>query len=138
MNQIYLRKLHKTIGVVLVVFIFLQAGSGLFLSFEVSHSHANTDAITMPDKHEHENGHNVMLKEQTINPGKDEAVVINIASAADNHGDEANDKPGMLQLVHHGGGFLGSIYRIILASGFLFMAFSGIIIFYLTRKAMRR
>jgi hypothetical protein len=138
MNQLYLRKLHKTIGVVLVIFIFLQAGSGLFLSFEVSHSHANTDAITMPDKHEHENGHNVMLKEKAINPGKDEAVVRNIAPAADNHGDKADDRQGMLQLVHHGGGFIGSIYRILLASGFLFMAFSGALIFYLTRKAMRQ
>jgi len=138
MNQLYLRNLHKSIGVVLVLFIFLQAGSGLFMSFEVSHSHANTDAITMPDKHEHENGHNVMLKEKTINPGKDEAVVINIAPAADNHGAEADNQQSILQRIHHGGGFIGSIYRIILASGFLFMAFSGSLMFYLTKKAMRQ
>jgi hypothetical protein len=136
MNQIYLRKLHKTIGIALVVFIFLQAGSGLFLSFEVNHSHAHTDAVTGPDKQEQKA--DLLVNERITNPEIDFDVIKTVEAVVHEHGDEANDKQGMLQLVHHGGGFLGSIYRIILASGFLFMAFSGIIIFYLTRKAMRR
>lgn len=135
MNQIYLRKSHKTIGVVLVVFIFLQAGSGLLLSFSVNHSHAHTDAFKMPDNHEEKP--ELLLREKTLDSAKDIAVVNTVEAVVHEHGDEANDKQGMLQLVHHGGGFLGSIYRIILASGFLFMAFSGSLIFYLNRKAMR-
>jgi hypothetical protein len=136
MNQIYVRKLHKTIGIVLVFFIFLQAGSGLFLSFSVSHSHAHTDAVTMPDKHE--NGHNVMSEEKTAISEKDKIVVRKTEPVAHNHADGTVEQEGMLQVVHHGGGFIGSIYRIFLASGFLFMAFSGSLIFYLTRKAMRQ
>jgi hypothetical protein len=135
MNQMYLRKVHKAIGIILVLFIFLQAGSGLFLSFSVSHSHAHTDAVIIPDKHDKDP--NLLVKEKAVKPEKYEAVTREVKSTVHNHGDEADDHQGMLQLVHHGGGFIGSIYRVLLASGFLFMAFSGSSIFYLTRKAMR-
>jgi hypothetical protein len=136
MNQLYLRKLHKTIGVVLAFFIFLQAGSGLFLSFAVNHSHAHTDAVTTLDKHEEEPIS--MVEERAIEPEKDVAVVRETEAVIHDHEDETEDSQSMLQSIHHGGGFVGSIYRIILASGFLFMAFSGSLIFYLTRKTIRQ
>ena len=136
MNQIYLRKIHKTIGIILAFFIFLQAGTGLFLSFSVNHSHAHTDAVTIPDKHEEDPIS--MFGEKAIEPEKDVAVVRETEAVIHDHGDETEDSQSMLQSIHHGGGFVGSIYRIILASGFLFMAFSGSLIFYLTRKATRQ
>jgi hypothetical protein len=136
MNQMYLRKLHKAIGIVLVLFIFLQAGSGLFLSFSVSHGHAHTDAVTIPDKHEERSI--LTVEEKAIEPGNDVAVVKKTEPVVHDHRDETEDSPGMLQLIHHGGGFIGSIYRILLASGFLFMAFSGSLIFYLTRKTIKK
>jgi hypothetical protein len=136
MNQLYLRKIHKTIGVVLAFFIFLKAGTGLFLSFSVNHSHAHTDAVTIPDKHEEEPIS--MLGEKAIEPEKDVAVARETEAVVNDHGDEPEDSQSMLQSIHHGGGFVASIYRILLASGFLFMAFSGALIFYLTRKAMRQ
>ena len=136
MNQLSLRKLHKTIGIILAFFIFLQAGTGLFLSFTVNHSHAHTDAVKIPDKHE-ENPIST-VEEKPIEPGKDVTVVRETEAVIHDHGDEPEDSQSVLQSVHHGGGFVGSIYRIILASGFLFMAFSGSLIFYLTRKATRQ
>ena len=83
-----------------------------------------------------------MLGKKAIEPEKDVAVVREPEAVIHNHGDKHEDEPedsqSMLQSIHHGGGFVGSIYRIILASGFLFMAFSGSLIFYLTRKATRQ
>ena len=134
MNQLYLRKLHKTIGIVLAFFIFLQAGSGLLLSFSVSHSHAHTDAVIVPDKQVEKS--DIMSKEKDIQVGKDLAVEKSKTSPVHNHEDEPSTHQGILQRVHHGGGSLGSIYRILLAAGFLFMALSGSLIFYLPRKAM--
>ena len=136
MNQLYLRKLHKTIGIILAFFIFLQAGTGMFLSFSVNHSHAHTDGVTIADKHE-ENPIST-VEEKPIEPEKDVTVVRDTETVVHDHGDETEDSQSMLQSIHHGGGFVGSIYRIILASGFLFMAFTGTLIFYLTRKAMRQ
>ena len=140
MNQLYLRKIHKTIGIILAFFIFLQAGTGLFLSFSVSHSHAHTDAVTIPEKHEEKPIS--MVKEKAIEPEKDVADIREPEAVVHNHGDKHEDEPedsqSMLQSIHHGGGFVASIYRIILASGFLFMAFSGSLIYYLTRKTMNQ
>ena len=136
MNQLSLRKLHKTIGIILAFFIFLQAGTGMFLSFAVNHSHAHTDAVTISDKHEEKPIS--MVEERAIEPEKDVAVVKETEAVVHKHGDEIEDSQSMLQSIHHGGGFVGSLYRIILASGFLFMAFSGSLIFYLTRKATRQ
>lgn len=136
MNQIFLRKIHKTIGIVLAFFIIMQAGSGLFLSFSVSHSHAHTDAVTLPDKQDMVEP-DPLVSGKAKESGKDHTVVKTTEPAIHDHGVETDDDHGMLQLIHHGGGFIGSIYRILLASGFLFMAFSGCLIFYLTRKVMK-
>jgi hypothetical protein len=138
MNQLYLRKLHITVGIISALFILLQSGTGLLLSFRgisVPHSHAHTESATADNghekepataRHEHEPG-----SAQDVH--EDKTVVIQDTR-------EGGESLWHRSLggAHHGGGIIGSIYRILLGIGLTFLALSGSTIFYLTRKMMKK
>jgi hypothetical protein len=138
MNQLYFRKLHITVGIISAFFILLQSGTGLLLSLRglsVPHSHAHTEPVITEDDHKktlHEH-------EDESGPGSaqhihdDETVVTE-------HTHEGGDSLWHRSLggAHHGGGIIGSIYRILLGIGLTFLALSGSTIFYLTRKMMKK
>lgn len=130
MNQLYLRKAHKTAGLISALFILLQAGSGLLLSlkqFYVPHSHAYAEPVNIG--HEHENEQDADMQEKH----KEDPVT-------DQHVQETGVAKwqSVSQNIHHGGGFFGSIYRILLATCLIFIALSGSAIFCLTRKMIKK
>ncbi len=58
MKELNLRKWHRNLGIILTLFIILQAGSGLFLSLgEINkvHSHEQPASIAGPGHHEEVN-----------------------------------------------------------------------------------
>lgn len=108
MKEADLRKWHRTMGIILAVFIILQAGSGLLISVGelfVSHSHANED--TMIPHVDREDG-------------------------------ESQLRHGIIGLVHHGAGLIGGIYRVLLSIGLLGMAVSGGRIFLMIRARTKQ
>ncbi len=84
MNLPVLRKLHTISGVLLILFIAVQAVTGLVLSFGI-----------------------ITLRYQVA-------------------------------VVHHGGGTAGSIYRVLLAAGLLFLVVTGGILYFQTKKLMKK
>lgn len=101
MKELQLRKLHRGTGIVLAVFLFLQAGTGILLSLEglpISGGRAHTD---------HE-----------------------VEYAAESEGQAHWDPVGT---IHHGGGRLGALYRLALGASTLWMALSGLWIYWKIR-----
>ncbi|MBU0729612.1 MAG: hypothetical protein KKE17_14195 [Proteobacteria bacterium] len=104
MSEMTLRKWHRRIGITLALFIILQAGSGLLISFS---------GLNVP--HEHE-------KQIIHEPEHD------------------HTGPGWLNTfknIHHGGGPIGNLYRIIVGIGAIGMAASGTAIFYHIKNRMK-
>jgi hypothetical protein len=55
LKEAYLRRWHRNLGILLALFIILQAGSGLLISlgeFSVPHTHANEEVYGSPQKYE--------------------------------------------------------------------------------------
>ena len=55
MKEADLRKWHRSLGIILVLFIILQAGSGLLISIGqigTSHSHADSEIVAHAGPHE--------------------------------------------------------------------------------------
>ena len=46
--------------------------------------------------------------------------------------------PYELRVIHHGGGGLGTVYRVALGAGLIFMSLSGAVIFFKTRKLLKK
>lgn len=101
MKELQLRKWHRRTGIVLALFLFLQAATGILLSLEglpFSRGEAHTDQA--------------------------EAVAVE-------HSNEPYGDP--VGFLHHGGGALGAIYRLALGGATLWMAFSGVWIYWRIR-----
>jgi hypothetical protein len=114
MKEANLRKWHRGLGIILALFVILQAGSGLLITIteiETPHSHANSEIAAHGQAHEegkeghHDEGQSAFMK--------------------------------FLSFIHHGAGSIGVIYRILLGIGLLFMAVTGAQI-YLNIKARTR
>ena len=138
MNQLYLRKLHITVGIISAIFILLQSGTGLLLSFRgisVPHSHAHTESAIPDNGHEKEPA----TARHEHEPGSAQDVHEDKTAVA-KHTNEGGGSLWHRSLggAHHGGGIIGSIYRILLGIGLTFLALSGSTIFYLTRKMMKK
>lgn len=107
MKEINLRRWHRRIGIILALFIILQAGSGLLLTLgdlSPSQSHAHSKA----------------------------AVGATVPDAEEPFWEEA------LEFTHHGAGPAGTLYRIIVGAGILWMAVSGCLIFFRTRRSKKK
>lgn len=108
MKESDLRKWHRGIGIILALFILLQAGSGFLISLSglstPPHSHAHTEAAIPPTSHT-----------------RGTSVWNNF-----------------LRSVHHGGDAVGSIYRILVGIGTVGMAVSGSGIFFKSRGRLQK
>jgi len=99
MKEVDLRRWHRRFGIILALFIILQAGSGLVITLgdlSPSQSHAHSKA----------------------------AVAATVPDEEEAFWEEA------LAFIHHGAGPAGTLYRIIVGVGILWMAVSGGLIFF--------
>lgn len=103
MKEYGLRKWHRRMGIVLALFIILQAGSGFLLSLggvvATASSHAHTDQPAIQSL-EHE--------------GQEEGGLT---------------WNKMLAFIHHEGDFLWDLYRTLLGAGIVWMTVTGGLIF---------
>ena len=107
MKVVNLRTWHRRIGIILALFIILQAGSGLLIGIgdlSPSQSYAHTEPATSSE------------------------------------GSEEEELPwyGALEFIHHGAGLLGTLYRMIVGIGILWMTVSGSLIFFQMRKRSKK
>jgi hypothetical protein len=99
MKESFIRKWHRSLGILLALFIILQTGSGFLISLgelSVPHSHTQDDN--------------------------------NASSHGNNEGESLWQEA--LEFIHHGAGTAGSLYRILIGIGLLWMAVSGSMIFF--------
>ena len=107
MKESDLRKLHRTLGIVLAVFIVLQAGSGFLISVsQMSVSHIHAHEKSHPPGHGHEEGESLWHES--------------------------------MEFIHHGGGTIGTIYRLVVGIGMLVMAVTGSMIYFEIRARFRK
>ena len=98
MKEFTLRKWHRRIGIILALFIILQAGSGLLISI---------NKLAIPHKHDNSA----------------------ISHSHDQHDERESLLHETLVFFHHGGGVIGTSYRILVGAGTLWTAFTGLIIY---------
>ncbi len=130
MNQLNLRRMHRAAGLISAFFILLQSGTGIFLSLRglsVSSSHAHSEPLTVSPDHEKEQSTDMQQKPGESSVTDQHVRVTGVALWQKISAD-----------LHHGGGFLVSVYRILLGVSLIFMALSGSTIFYLTRKTTKK
>jgi hypothetical protein len=102
MKEVNLRTWHRCIGIILALFVILQAGSGLLISLgdlSPSQSYAHSEPAVSSGGHEEEEA-----------PWHE-----------------------AIEFIHHGAGPAGTLYRIIIGIGILWMAISGGLIFFQIR-----
>lgn len=153
MKESDIRKWHRQAGIFFVLFIFLQAGTGLVLtvghiSVPHSHAHGNDNDIahtedsqemdtSMPHDH---NAYQATGAGVEDHPAEDTAM--NEHSDHDHstgHAEVgAHWSEFIIQALHHGGGTLGIIYHIIAGAGMLFMVVTGSMIFFKIKKRERK
>lgn len=149
MKESTMRKWHRNIGIVIAFFIFLQAGSGIVLILKhisVPHSHAHEKEIKQASKEQVDShkihDHNSVNKE-TIST-KDHEASEQKPNEIVKHGQDTqyivkheNDRISFLAIImglHHGGGFFGAIYHLLIGIGMVVMALTGSMIFLKMQK----
>jgi hypothetical protein len=102
MKEVSLRLWHRHLGIILAIFIIIQAGTGLSL---------NLGQLSIP--HTHEQG----------TPGTQE---------------HSSSVTNAVMMIHHGGGLVGTIYRILLGIGILVQTVLGTLIYIRIRSRSRK
>jgi hypothetical protein len=100
-----IRKWHRRMGICLLLLILVQASTGLVLTLEKrseAHRHAHAKAVSSDVKQ----GRN----------GEAEAGV-------------EEEEHSLVGVIHHSGGWVGVVYRLIVGFGMIGMALSGGVIF---------
>lgn len=117
MKEITLRKTHRTLGLTLALFIFLQGGSGLLLTAgELLKAGSGT---TAGESHGHAEGNH---------------PVVSAPADFDRQGPDLRDeRHGLVGRLHHGEGVLWNLYRLVVGFGLLGMLASGVAIFLKSR-----
>ncbi len=110
MQEKDLRRWHRNVAIVFVVFIIIQAITGLLITL---------GEIGTPHTHAHEESQ-VQVKSADIPEPEQEGQIREVLAA-----------------IHHGGSFIGGLYRIILSIGMLWVAGSGALI-YMRIQARKR
>lgn len=111
MKEKNLRKYHRIFGVVLAVFIVVQAGTGLYFTLEK----------LLGNSGDHEDGHTASsfsLISKALANG-------NASSASE----ETEASGSLLSALHYGGGMTGNIYRLLLGVGIIAQACGGLLIY---------
>ena len=119
MKEAELRKWHRYMGITLAIFLILQAGSGLLISLghlTIPHSHAHSE-VAGPHENRYEH-----TKQKDHSHGEP------IPSMHQ----KAKQRPlsQTIGAIHHGGGFIGTLYRILLGVGVLGQTIMGGFIFF--------
>ena len=114
MEESDLRKCHRTLGIFLSVFVILQAGSGLLITLRnipVPHSHAHENSA-------HQSSSPVVDSHESKQLRLPESYAHEHASGeAQSHEQEGSVWNKYLEDIHHGGGFLGTFYRLLVGVG---------------------
>lgn len=108
MKEKDLRKYHRITGVVLAVFIIVQAGTGLI--------------FTIGKMTGSSSGHDHGTAGVTILP-----ISRAEASSTESEGSEAHES--LLSTAHYGGGMIGNIYRLLLAVAIIGQVSGGLLIY---------
>lgn len=124
MKEVSIRKTHKNIGIVLALFIILQAGSGVMLIFK-------NITISVPHSHAVENHEMGDMNIHYSLPTDSEIGHM------ENQSDHNFSWSTFINSLHHGGGEVGIIYHLLSGIGMLFMAVTGTLIFLKTRSRNR-
>ena len=101
-----IRKWHRRMGIWLLLLILVQASTGLVLTLgkrSEAHRHAHAKAVSSDGE---QGGHH----------GDAETAV-------------KEEDHGLVGVIHHSGGLVGVVYRLIVGFGIIGMAFSGGVIF---------
>ncbi|MEW6350835.1 MAG: hypothetical protein AB1646_17390 [Thermodesulfobacteriota bacterium] len=128
MKEVNLRIRHRQLGMVLALFLVLQAATGLLLSTGLptggaGHAHGEQAAGTTTARPTTEESH-----------GHGEADTHETP-----HAREPGPSPAIiLMTIHHGGGTIGTVYRVLLATGIVVQALLGVLIFFKIRSRSGR
>lgn len=118
MKEKDLRRYHRITGVVLAVFIIVQAGTGLIFTIgkmagsSGGHDHGTADVSIFPSS-----------KAQ--------------ANSSEPEASRAHESESLLGIVHYGGGMIGNIYRLVLAVTIIGQVSGGLLI-YMRIKARKK
>jgi hypothetical protein len=119
MKEKDLRRYHRITGVVLAVFIIVQAGTGLIFTIgkiagsSGGHDHSTANISIFP-----------ISKAQAAASSEPEAV-------------RAHESENILSILHYGGGIIGNIYRLLLAVTIIGQVSGGLLI-YMRIKARKK
>ncbi|MEE4365049.1 MAG: hypothetical protein V2J08_14025 [Desulfotignum sp.] len=110
MKEKDLRRYHRITGVVLAVFILVQAGTGLVFTIgqmtgsSGGHGHDTADVSSFP------------ISKAQADTSKPQAS-------------QAHESKSLLGIVHYGGGMFGNIYRLVLAVTIIGQVCGGLLIY---------
>ena len=113
MKEKNLRKYHRMTGVVLAVFIIVQAGTGLI--------------FTIGKMTGSSGGHDHGTAGISISP-------VSKALASSSDSGQSDTHESVLSTVHYGGGMIGNIYRVLLAVALIGQVSGGLWIYIRIRK----
>ena len=121
MIEANLRAWHRQVGIMLVIFIIVQTATGIVIS---------VGQFTSSPNHEH--------KEQAVSnraPSPMQKDTRDHAKAAapprtTNYANPGGESLDIVMAIHHGGGGIGAVYRMLLGAGLMIQASMGILIFF--------
>ncbi len=121
-----LRLRHRQLGIVLAIFIIAQAATGIVMS---------VGQLTAGPNHEHGEqaaaGHAACPVEKGTHTHAEEA------SPGTTHDTGMGLSGDIVMTIHHGGGTIGPIYRMLLGTGLLIQTLIGVVIFIKIRQRSR-
>lgn len=129
MKEANLRKLHRYSGLILAIFIVFQVGTGLLMSVKQLMVPGDVHEHVAPSAHQEPGGEIESRDIQGHDKVSQHATTWNWVK------DTAGSN---VMTIHHGGGLLGQIYRILLGTGILFQTAVGILIFLRIRSRARK
>ena len=106
MKEKDLRNWHRNLGIILAFFVILQTIIGLFIA---------VGEINIPHSH---------------------AGMSHAFKGAPGDSLQPSVFQTALSVIHHGGGTIGALYRILLGTGLLWMAISGSLIYFKSRSRL--
>ncbi len=121
MKEASLRARHRQLGVILAIFIMLQAATGIVITlgqFSAGAAHGHGEQSVRETAGARNEGHS---------HGKS-------ATPGTAHDTSADVLANIVMTIHHGGGTIGGIYRILLGTGLVLQTLMGILILFNIRS----
>ena len=123
MKEKELRRWHKRIGIILALLLVLQGGTGLIFTFKNAFKvfPVSSENISV---HHKEKEHNNSGEHSQMDSDHD----LGNSEGSHEH-DHGEGVIAAFATIHHGGGLIGFVYRLITGLGILWMAGTGILIY---------